>query len=72
LIEFIDPDAKINLDSVIDVLLQHTKHEQTETRIAALNWIRLLHQNLPNQLFNYMDRIFVLLLEALQDTAVRI
>ncbi|KAI6182944.1 Protein VAC14-like protein [Aphelenchoides bicaudatus] len=69
LTEFIDPDAKINLDSVVDVLLEHTKHDCTETRIETLNWFRLLHQNLPNQMFNYMDRIFVLLLEALQDSA---
>jgi hypothetical protein len=70
LVEFIDSESKLNLDAVIDVLLQHTKHEQTETRIASLNWIRLLHQNIPNQMFNYMDRIFVLLLELLQDSAV--
>lgn len=51
------------------MLLEYTRYEQTETRIEALNWVRLLHQNLPNDMFHHMDRIFPVLLDALQDPA---
>lgn len=67
--EFIDSESEINIDSVVNVLLQHMKHEHTETRIAALNWIRLLHSNVPAKIFNYMDRFFPFLLDLLQDSA---
>lgn len=67
--EFIDPESEINIDSVVNVVLQHMKHEHMETRIAALNWIRLLHSNLPSKIFHYMDRFFPLLLDLLQDSA---
>jgi vacuole morphology and inheritance protein 14 len=69
LTDLIDPECKINVNSVVEVLLTHMTHPNTETRIASLNWIRLLHSNMPAEMFNFMDRFFPVLLDLLQDSA---
>ncbi|CAD5206876.1 unnamed protein product [Bursaphelenchus okinawaensis] len=67
--ELVDPTTDIHLDSVVDVLSDHLRHEETQTRIASLNWIRLLHSTYPKAMFAYMNRLFPVLLDLLMDSA---
>ncbi|KAI6202770.1 hypothetical protein M3Y94_00478900 [Aphelenchoides besseyi] len=67
LIELVDPESKIHVDSVVDCLLTHMRHEQTETRSAALNWVRRLHSNLPSEIFPFLDKFFPEIVQLLED-----
>lgn len=67
--DLVDFSSNIHLESVLTVLLNHLQHEQTDTRIASLNWIRLLQANKAQEMFNHMDKIFPVLLDLLLDSA---
>jgi hypothetical protein len=47
LTEQVRADSQIPIESTVEVLLAHLRHERTETRIATLNWIRHLHATQP-------------------------
>lgn len=69
LMDLIKLDSNISIDSVVEVLLTHLKHDKTECRIATLNWICLLHSIFPSKMFCHMDRFFPFFLELLLDSA---
>ncbi|KAI6230079.1 hypothetical protein M3Y99_01098400 [Aphelenchoides fujianensis] len=67
LIDLVDSEAKINVDSVVECLLAHMRHEQTDTRMAALNWVRRLHSNLPAAIFPFLGKFFPEIVQLLED-----
>ncbi|KAH7727842.1 Protein VACL-14 [Aphelenchoides avenae] len=69
LVGLVTADVEVPVDAVVKVLAQHLKHDRTETKIAALNWVRLLHSTHPVNMFGYMEKFFPILLEMLSDTA---
>uniref|UniRef100_A0A915D8J8 Protein VAC14 homolog n=1 Tax=Ditylenchus dipsaci TaxID=166011 RepID=A0A915D8J8_9BILA len=62
-------DKPIPVESIVEVLLVHLRHENASCRVATLNWIRHLHSVQPNSMFGQMDRFFPVLLELLSDSA---
>lgn len=55
--DLIKADSNISIDSVVEVLLTHLKHDKTECRIATLNWIRLLHSIFPSKVYFFFYKI---------------
>ncbi|CAJ0944419.1 unnamed protein product, partial [Mesorhabditis belari] len=69
LLGIISPDAEMDMGDVVQNLLQFLGHQQRETRLASLNWIRHLHEKQPNKLFTHMETIFPQLLSSLSDSS---
>ncbi|XP_044735191.1 protein VAC14 homolog isoform X2 [Chrysoperla carnea] len=63
--------AKTNLDlpSIVLVLKQHLAHNSVQTKVAVLEWIYHLYTNIPNEMFNHIDELFVELLRTLSDSS---
>lgn len=62
LMELVKAESDILIDSVVEVLLTHLKHEKTECRVATLNWIRHLHLLFPNKVtlfYKQFESLFI-------------
>lgn len=61
-------EKKLNYPATINQLTSHFLHEKEETKIAVLDWLKMLYSKSPNQLLTRGDELFTVLLTALSDS----
>ncbi|KAJ9577283.1 hypothetical protein L9F63_006122, partial [Diploptera punctata] len=60
---------KLDLPSVVDVLIKHLSYTSVHTKVAVLRWIYHLHIKVPNKMFRHVQELFPVLLRTLSDTS---
>lgn len=60
---------RLNIPSVVHVLVQNLQHEATTTRVASLRWIYHLFMKIPDKIFQHVDELFPVLLKLVSDAS---
>lgn len=63
------PRAELDYAEAVRILQLQLLHEKEETRVAAINWLRLLHKKAPKKVLALHDGTFPVLLKTLSDSA---
>ncbi|KAF0293740.1 Protein VAC14 [Amphibalanus amphitrite] len=64
------PASGINLQAVVEVLTSRLADTQSvPTKVAILKWFRHLEEQLPDAMYQHLDRVFPVLLTKLSDPA---
>ncbi|ODV73617.1 Vac14p [Cyberlindnera jadinii NRRL Y-1542] len=61
-------EKRLNYSSTINQLTSHFLNENEETKMAVLDWLKMLYQKSPEQLLTRGDELFTVLLKALSDS----
>ena len=64
-----DDEKKLNYSLTINTVTMQFLNENEITRIAALDWLTMLHKKSPKQLLDHSDDTFTTLLKALSDSS---
>ncbi len=65
-------EDKINYPMIVNQLSLQFVNDNESTRLAALDWLIMLHDNSPNKFLEHSDNIFVMLLKALNDSSEKV
>lgn len=65
-------EDKINYPMIVNQLSLQFVNENESTRLAALDWLIMLHDNSPSKFLEHSDNIFVMLLKALNDSSEKV
>jgi vacuole morphology and inheritance protein 14 len=63
-----EDEKKLNYTSTINQLTSHFLNENEATKVAVLDWLKMLYQKSPKQLLTRGDELFTVLLKALSDS----
>lgn len=63
------PKTELDYAEAVRILQLQLLHEKEETRVAAINWLRLLHKKAPRKVLALHDGTFPVLLKTLSDSA---
>lgn len=63
----LEESVLLNFGNILNTLTLHFMNEKEVTRVAALEWLTMLHDKHPKRLLQHSDSTFVTLLKALSD-----
>ncbi|VEU20532.1 DEKNAAC101412 [Brettanomyces naardenensis] len=65
-------EHEINYTLIVNQLTLQFLNERESTRLAALDWLIMLHDKDPHKFLEHSDNIFVMLLKALNDSSNKV
>ncbi|KAK6643734.1 hypothetical protein RUM43_005244 [Polyplax serrata] len=65
----IECDSKVDISSIIEVLMKFLLQTKVPTKVAVLKWILHLHMKMPNRMFEHIEKLFLVLLKVLSDSS---
>merc|ERR1712137_317686 len=64
-----ETEKEVSIDTLLQQISLQLRSDFVNTRLAALRWVSLLHEKYPQNLVDYLDKLFSILLKMLSDTS---